>query len=150
MGLFSKKKTLPELPKPEMHSQPQSSMPMHENLKLPDFSMGDFPSYEPLSPPPEMGSIKRAVKSMPPVSDYEPEMPKQSSNDKTLFVKIDDYETAIAAIERLKEKLKDVESVINNIEKLKRQEDAELDAWHKDIDSLKQRIMTVEAKLFRI
>ena len=49
-----------------------------------------------------------------------------------------------------KEKLKDIDNVLNSIEKLKRQEDTELDSWHKDIESLKQKLMTVENRLFHL
>ena len=53
-------------------------------------------------------------------------------------------------MERIKEKLKDIDNVLNSIEKLKRQEDTELDSWHKDIESLKQKLMTVENRLFHL
>ncbi|HLC63101.1 MAG TPA: hypothetical protein VJJ21_02170 [Candidatus Nanoarchaeia archaeon] len=143
MGLFNRKKTLPELPKPEMQS--------NDSIRLPDFPSNDFPSYEALSS--DLGSIKKAVRSPMPQQSMgmmheEPQRP--TGNEKTLFIKIDDYETAMAAIERLKEKLKDVDSVLNTLEKLKRQEDAELESWHKDVEALKQRLMTVESRLFHI
>ena len=141
MGLFNKKKTLPELPKPEMQQ--------NDSIRLPDFPSNDFPSYEALSS--DLGSIKKAVRSpMSQQSMGNEEQQRPMSNEKTLFIKIDDYETAMAAIERLKEKLKDVDSVLNNLDKLKRQEDTELENWHKDVESLKQRLMTVESRLFHI
>ena len=143
MGLFNRKKTLPELPKPEMQQ--------NDSIKLPDFPSNDFPSYESLSS--DLGSIKKAVRSpmsMQGMDSMREESQKQSNNEKTLFIKIDDYETAMAAIGRLKEKLKDIDSVLNTLDKLKRQEDTELESWHKDIESLKQRLMTVESRLFHI
>lgn len=151
MGLFTKKKALPELPKPDI---PASSMA--SDIKLPDFPSSDFPAYESLSS--DFSNIKRAVKQPPALNRFEeprPEprpsqSPPTTMGEKTLFIKIDDYETAMAAIERLKEKVKNMEVVINNLEKLKRQEDTELDNWHKDIDSLKQRLMTIESRLFHM
>jgi len=148
MGLFNKKKALPELPRPDVQASGSSNS---ESLRLPEFPQNDFPSYEALSS--DLGSIKKAVKSsLPSFSNYEEprQEPKAQLGEKTLFIKIDDYEAGISAIERLKEKLKDIDNVLNSIEKLKRQEDTELDSWHKDIESLKQKLMTVENRLFHL
>jgi len=149
MGLFTKKKALPELPKPEM----SSTSSMASDIKLPDFPSNDFPAYESLSS--DFSNIKRAVKQPTTRFFEEPRQeprpsPPATMGEKTLFIKIDDYETAMAAVERLKEKVKNMETVISNLEKLKRQEDTELDSWHKDIDSLKQRLMTIESRLFHM
>lgn len=151
MGLFNKKKSLPDLPKPSM----QSSSENHEDFNLPDFPANDdFPSYNSLEK--DMGSIKKAVmpsqESMPRLSGFnEPEQESQPSmKEKTLFVKIDDYEVAMSAVERVKEKVKDIESVLASLEKLKRQEDNELDNWHRDLDSLKQKLLAVENRLFKV
>lgn len=145
MGLFNKKKAIPELPKPDVLS-------MSPDIRLPDFPSPshDFPTYEPLSS--DFSNIKRAVKQ-PSISQFEE--PRQEprpapSGEKTLFIKIDDYEAAMTAIGHVKEKIRNIEHVLGNLEKLKHQEDTELNNWHKDIEALKQRLMTIESRLFRM
>ena len=69
--------------------------------------------------------------------------------DKTLFVKIDNYEATMNSIEKLKERIHSIDSTISAIEKLKHQEDTELENWRRDIEALKEKLMLIESKLLK-
>ena len=156
MGLFGKKKSLPELPKPEaQYSRNKGS----DNIKLPEFpSNSDFPMYESISK--DITSIKRAVNpksepAMAPIMHYEEPRTAilkpagKALEDKTLFVKIENYEATMNSIEKLKERIHSIDSTISAIEKLKHQEDTELENWRRDIEALKEKLMLIESRLLK-
>jgi len=70
------------------------------------------------------------------------------SNEKTLFVKIDQYNYAIETIHKVKSKLEEAKEILRNIEKVREQEDAELKLWQRDLEEIKNKVMNVDQSLF--
>ena len=128
MGLFNKKK--------------------EERIKPPTFpglSEPQFPSYEP-SFPSSSESLKSAV-SKP----LFPE-PRASAleEDKAIFVQIDKYKEAIDTLEMIKEKLKTSQAILNELNELKKQEDAEFSEWQSNIEEIKEKLSVVDNNLFEV
>jgi len=155
VGLFDKKKEVPRLPRPEMKEG---------GFSLPDFpSANEFPQYD-SSMKNDMGSIKKAInqpqkqqvmpRMMPPMEHIEhhhhPHEETPVAHEKTLFVRVPNYEHVVDAVDHIKDRISDVESVLSNLEHLKNQEDHALSEWHKNLGMIKQKLLSAESKLFRV
>jgi protein subunit release factor A len=130
MGLFGKKKN-----------------EVKDKIKPPTFpglSEPSFPSYEP-SFPNSTDNIKEAISK--------PMFPESKSNleeEKAIFVQIDKYKQAIDTLEMIKEKLKTSQSILNELNELKKQEDAEFAEWQSNIEEIKEKLSVVDGNLFEV
>ncbi|MBT4334238.1 hypothetical protein HOD61_00255 [archaeon] len=68
--------------------------------------------------------------------------------DKPIFVKIDAYKAAIKSIENIKDLCKESDIVLAELTKIRSEEDRELTKWHRDIDSIKNKLLIIDKKLF--
>ncbi|MAG52904.1 MAG: hypothetical protein CMH62_02985 [Nanoarchaeota archaeon] len=132
MGLFKKKKE-----------------EIKDRLKPPTFpglSEPQFPSYEP-SFPSSSENIKSAIsKPLFP----EAEQKSSISEEKAIFVQIDKYKQAIDTLEMIKEKLKTSQTILNELNELKKQEDAEFSEWQANIEEVKEKLSVVDNNLFEV
>ncbi len=152
MSLFFKKKQ--KLTEEELPSLPEfpSMDDMHE-----EEGPQELPSYEPT-----INEIKREVER--PEADIPtrerrvmPKMaaPQQMSRpafteEKPLFIKVDHYKAALRAIDELKEKLNEAERILKIVEDIRHQEDERLDAWKQDLQTLKEKLLTIDQNLFEV
>lgn len=70
--------------------------------------------------------------------------------DKPLFVKIEKYQEAMSTIKAVKEKLKDAQLVISKLERIKLEEDKEIQAWGRDIEAIKDKMINIDQILFEV
>lgn len=116
---------------------------------FPGLSEPQFPSYEPSFP-----------SSLSPTSDIKdviskPLFPEKRSRldmseEKAIFVQIDKYKEAIDTLEMIKEKLKTSQSILNELNELKKQEDAEFAEWQSNIEEIKEKLSVVDNNLFEV
>ncbi len=166
MGLFSRdKKGKAKEPLPKLPDFPEMPKP-HE--AAPRKPLPEFPSYEP-----SIRDIKQEVRRQPPRAVPQraplqqrptlarpaprpaprpmPTQPRQyGGGDKPLFVRIDDYKSALSALDALKTKIKEAEGVAANIDKLRRQEEQHLQKWQQELAALKSKLMTIDKSLFEV
>ncbi len=139
-------------------------------LKFPEFPKEEpkIPSYEGVSPA-EAASIKEAIAprleipirrpmmrptvplimERPVKKPYEePEEKEIQKRGQTLFVQIDRYKEAVVKMEHIKEKIVEAEKILNKLDEMKRQEDEELLRWHEDLETIKNKILSVDRSLF--
>jgi len=145
MGLFSRKKkeqtqeNLPPLKFPELPSTPHTDAqrPMQPDMR-------------------EAAAIKQAVspqtRPMParpePMSQPMPEpMHAEPMQEHPLFIQVDNYNELLDTISTIKAKLTDASHVLEELTKLKQEEDSELTAWHNDLNAIKEKLMMVDQKL---
>ena len=135
MGLFSKKRSEElELPKfPDLPDEPS------------------FPSYEPEfagqeESPDEFGIPQRKQVSERPM--FEPI--ERRSIEKPVFVKIEQYREALDNIEAIKTKVHEAEELLSRLDQLRSQEDKELQNWHENISRIKDKLLSVDKKLFEV
>ena len=138
-------------------------------LDLPEFpgAKDDIPSYES-----EFNNIKQAVQKpvefkKPVKSAFQPKpkptfQPRQEtfksmplehhfeSGEKPIFVKIEDYKSAVKAIDLIKEKLDEANNTLEHIERVRQEEERELDLWRNDIERVKDKLMFIDEKLFEV
>lgn len=113
--------------------------------RFPGLSEPMFPSYEPSFP--STDDVKSAVER--PLFP-EPEIRVKSMEDKAIFVQIDKYKEAIDTLEMIKEKLKTSQTILNELNELKRQEDAEFAEWQSNIEEIKEKLSVVDNNLFEV
>jgi len=70
--------------------------------------------------------------------------------EKAIFVQIDKYKEAIDTLEMIKEKLKTSQSILNELNELKKQEDAEFSEWQSNIEEIKEKLSVVDNNLFEV
>lgn len=120
----------------EMRSEGLNIKKMREEIRIPDFKSSvapmrfDRPKEKPMF---EENQMERIV---------------PTGTEKTLFVKIDQYDYAIDTINKVKSKLEEAKEILRNIERVKEQEDAELKIWQRDLEEIKNKITMVDQSLF--
>lgn len=65
-----------------------------------------------------------------------------------VFVKIDDYKDVLDIMNMIKNKLSEAKITLGEINKLKNEEDAELELWHTSLDEAERRIEFIDKALF--
>jgi len=111
-----------------------------------------FPSFEH-----EFGTIKKEVGNPMPKIITPKEMSISPSRrtpfigeGKPIFVKIDNYKEAMENIDRIKGLTNEAEALLDRIHKIRSDEDRELEGWHRDLDKVKDRLLTVDKRLFEL
>jgi len=123
MGIFtSQKRSLQDLPKPS------SEFGSVKNINLPD--------------------IKEELSSVYPV--LEPERKLDLKAKKQVFVKMDHYKEALETIDKIREKVKNAESVLNDLKNMKEKEDQHLDKWYHDLNVIKEKLSRMDQVLYEI
>ena len=150
MGLFSKKK------RPE------------DSLKLPELPRLEFPSYEPQVRPiterpdiHELKEIVRETRQIPeiPVRKMIPqqglERPVFTRNmdmraERPLFVKLEKYKQAVNDIEHVKNRLREAEHLLDEVDRIRMEENRELEEWRAEINRLKEKLLDIDKRLFEV
>ncbi|GEM_PF-2442084 len=70
--------------------------------------------------------------------------------DKPLFIRIDNYKKAMSMLDALKEKLTDAEDVLKGLEEVRSQEELKLETWKRDIQGLKEKLLSIDKELFEV
>lgn len=161
MGLFSKKKEDKGLSGQVPNStaiQEFPEFPMHEEANFPE-----FPSYEP-----SISEIKSEVskgsddfevpkrdskvdRRLPSVDlEAKPDNTRRFDESKPLFVQIDKYKDVVNTIQAIKSKMRDLEELISNLENIKVEEDKKLDSWKRDVQNIKEKILSIDKDLFEV
>jgi|SRR3989344_2862611 len=108
------------------------------SLKLPNFpeptTLPRMPSYESVMSP--KFDDEDGLRSVMP-----------SSKDKPLFIRLERYEKVISSVNSIKEKVNEARQVINDIRSIKDEEDTKLQAWHDDLEQIKENLLNVENML---
>ena len=67
-----------------------------------------------------------------------------------VFVKIDEYKNVLDIIQVLKSKLKEGKALLDGIQKLKMEEDSELEEWSAELNEIDKRIDSIDRGLLRV
>ncbi len=65
-------------------------------------------------------------------------------NEETVFIKLNEYKESLSLFEQLKGKIKEAEETLERIEKLKDEENAEVDLWRNSIREIDKKIEYVD------
>ncbi len=122
-----------------------------------DFHVREEPSGESLIPPrPSENSIpdlpRQTTVANLPKRTLELSATKSGKSilkeSEPIFVRIDKFQTAQKNFEKIKGKIKEIESVISKIKSVKSQEEVELKGWAEDIEKIKSRLAELDSGIF--
>ncbi len=177
MGLFNKKKKVkkismsenevPQLPRLDL---PKFKEPIHQLPQLPSNSVGerfsqnsikesvaggkedeleeeDFEQISsPLSAP---RGITEEISEPPAIRT-----PTRTTNSRTkspkepIFVRIDKFEEGLEIFEKSRDKIHEMEKILQDIKKLKDEEQKEIEMWEQEISTMKSQIEKVDKDIF--
>ena len=170
--------TLPALPKsekkdlPELPSFPANSKNEDINQEMVKSAVADLPSPEENEVHveiPEGLNVKEEEKEeslmippKPSPNEVIPQLPKKTleitpstptskpatKQIEPIFVRIDKFQSAQKNFGKIKEKVKEIESVLRKIKDVKSQEEAELKGWTEDVEKIKSRLAEVDSDIF--
>jgi len=64
-----------------------------------------------------------------------------------VFVKLDEYKDVTDIVNLAREKVQQAKAVLNRIQQLKSQEDAEFEAWHNELSEIEGKIEEIDKRL---
>ncbi|MCK5624475.1 hypothetical protein KAI04_01385 [Candidatus Pacearchaeota archaeon] len=65
-----------------------------------------------------------------------------------VFIRLDKFEESLNLFKKAKKQISEIETMLNNIKKLKEQEEKELEFWEKEMQSIKTQIEKVDKDIF--
>ncbi len=65
-----------------------------------------------------------------------------------VFVKVDEYKNVLDIMNMIKNKLADAKNTLGEINRLKNEEDAELELWHTSLEEAERRVSFIDKALF--
>jgi len=68
--------------------------------------------------------------------------------EKPMFVKVDEHEDIKDMINLIKSKINESKDVLGNIQKLKQEEESELQAWKAEIEDVERKVQFINSTLF--
>ena len=143
MGFFTKNKET----KKDMPAMKFPEFPKYES----EISHDDFSQIKSAVSTPDIGSsMSRPSLDIPDYNDQNSYREEQEVHrtEKTLFIKVDKYKGVMRDIDHIKSKLEELEKVMSKLDSIKREEDEELSKWHSDVETLKERISSIDKTLF--
>ncbi len=144
-------KDLPPLP-PATEMSRLPDIPSYDS-ELPDLDVikkeVTRPSIsKPLNIPKRNKSVKPLTTAAPVIAA--PEKIEKSLESGHVFVEIDRYKDAVNRIDSIREKLRKADQILDELTRLKQEEDRELNSWRSEIDSIKEKLLEVDKKLFEV
>lgn len=65
-----------------------------------------------------------------------------------VYVKVDEYKEVLDLVNVLKEKLNDARGLLDHLNELKNEEDAELESWKLSIEDIEKKLHFIDTTLF--
>jgi hypothetical protein len=72
---------------------------------------------------------------------------KVEKKDTVVYVKLDDYNDIIDIVSLIKERLKEARYLLGKISELKKEEEAEIENWASELDSVEERVEVIDRTL---
>jgi len=116
-------------------------------------------SYEiPRQPQEQIPAIPTIARNPPtpapihPIQEQPIAIPKQTTEELKpvgpIFVRIDKFQAAQKNFDSIKEKVKEIESLLKKINDVKSREEDELNAWSKEVEGLKAKLSEIDSEIF--
>ena len=138
--------TLPTLPPKEQPSEkltPTISAPPEPEMQKSKFEVKTQIPIKPLKQP----DLPRTIElehGMPPRS-----FGKQiTQKAEPIYIRLDKFETTVAAFEEIKNKITEMEILLQKTKEIKEKEEQELTGWEREIQMIKARIDAIDRSIF--
>jgi hypothetical protein len=67
-----------------------------------------------------------------------------------VYVKVDDYKDVLDVVSLIKEKIREAETILNNLNEAKAREDAEIENWKSSISEVKSKVVLIDKALLDV
>ncbi len=132
----------------DMNFDIKESMKHEEPKKMDEFKIPERKtSYESLLEKPLIPKIEVPQLDERPFTRRE-ETRTVFHEEKPLFVKIDDYEDAVYTLDKIKSKLKEADRILEELNKIRNEEEQQLEQWKRDLATVKEKLLMVDKQLF--
>ncbi len=72
------------------------------------------------------------------------------ASEKPLFIKVTNYKEALKHLDMLKTKVGDAESILREIGSIREEEEKKIEEWRRDLNSVKEKLLSVDKYLFEV
>jgi len=142
MPLFKKRDVkkpseFPELP----------SLPTFPEAPVARTSLPELPGKEGMTLFPEIPNepVRHLIPfSTPLIREIEP----REEIKEPIFVKISRYKEALSSFEVLRKKIHETSEILEKIRELKQQEDNQIEEWQRELETIKEKLNSIDTKLF--
>src|SRR3989344_4959735 len=117
-----------QMQQPMLQQMPQQAQPFQQPMQQMQYSLPSQMQMNERLPRPEEARVE----------------------EKPVFVRLQQYREAMSSIELLKQKIQDVEFIIGKIEELRAQEQIELNSCQNTLNRVKEKLITIDKKLFEV
>ena len=118
--------------------------PEEPDFELPTRLPGKIELREPMKVPLSEPVRESVERSYNPVGNY------GNVGSEPIYVKLDDYKKAVKSIALIRDKIEEADELIGKIVQLKKEEDQQLNEWHREITEIKNKLMEVDRTLFEV
>lgn len=144
---FQSKENMNFIPLRQKQYKPQDDF-MPEAEPSQNFELNTFENPQPEARPRyETDTQETYQQPMPKIQETNTQSFNNSS-DKPVFIKLDNYRDVLSSLENIRKKIRDAESMLENLHKLKGEEERALENWKTQIESLKNKLLDIDKKLF--
>ena len=117
----------------------QSEIPKREKI---------MPKFKPITAPFKPRPIQKEFKIPEQAQPIEEFTRPTLHPSKPIYVKIEKFQEATSSIDKIKDKIRQADDILEEISRLRAEEDKELDLWHADLNSIKERLLRIDKALF--
>ncbi len=152
MFLFKKKKKLKASAFPELPKIPrESGLPEFPSYKV-SAEKPEIPPLPPFKrnleiPKRELATVNIPSRVAAPLRKEITPLTKQISQEKPLYIQMEEYSKILKTLELIKSKINNAESTLLNLERFKEKEDIELGRWKEEVNKIKENLILVEKSL---
>jgi hypothetical protein len=119
-----------------------------EDNFLPKISLPKIPALLPKAPEPSVLQKPVSLEEWNPEKTITPKPASSNQKSSSIYVKLEKFHTAKRALEDIKSKVEEVESLLGKIREVKMREEQELSGWEKDVFNIKSRLQDVTDNIF--
>ncbi len=106
------------------------------------FDANDFAEQMQMMQKPQKSQFSQEI-------SFEPKEPEiKNKRMEPVFIRLDKFEDSMNLFKKAKKQLSEIETMLNNIRKLKNEEEKELELWEKEMQSVKAQIEKVDNDIF--
>ena len=70
------------------------------------------------------------------------------TNDNAMFIRLEEYKEVLTVLNKMKNKVEDAKAMLQKLNDMKAEEDAELDIWDKTLKDIDMKIADINKTLF--
>ena len=130
---FPEKTSLPELPKSESEKASLDLPTLPKEMQKSRFA--------------PLPKSSREEDSIPSVSKS-PSLPERKLKEKPIYIRLDKFEHTEESFNEIKNKIREIESLLSKIRDTKAKEEKELESWEREIQVVKARIESIDKNIF--